>query len=229
MRAIFELWVTAVDQILARHLVIDAERDPAHRPVDLPLQLGAARRGSTARSARPRPRSAISPASASTHLDRHLQHLAARRADRQHRRIGLAPLLAQRRQHHVHDRVVMAQHRLQRLVEPARGVAIATRRGTRSRSRTGRGTGAACRCCGRHSCRGRSRTGRAPCDSGWSRCSCIMSWCGTSGGTLRIPSMSSEKAISRLGQSTISASAWRTIIVRATSWKVPRCGRPDGP
>jgi hypothetical protein len=41
-RAIFDDWVTAVDQVLARHLVIDAERDPAHRPVDLPLQLGAA-------------------------------------------------------------------------------------------------------------------------------------------------------------------------------------------
>jgi hypothetical protein len=56
-----------------------------------------------------------------------------------------------------------------------------------------------------------------------------MSWCGTPGGTLRMPSMSSEKAIRRVGQSTISVSAWRTIKVRATSWKVPRCGSPDGP
>src|SRR5258708_3640248 len=30
----------AVDQVLARHFVIDTERDPARGPVDLPLQLG---------------------------------------------------------------------------------------------------------------------------------------------------------------------------------------------
>jgi hypothetical protein len=41
--------------------------------------------------------------------------------------------------------------------------------------------------------------------------------------------MSSEKAIRRLGQSTISESACFTIKVRATSWKVPRWGRPLGP
>ena len=32
----------AVDQVLARHLVVDAERVPAHRPVGLPLQLAGA-------------------------------------------------------------------------------------------------------------------------------------------------------------------------------------------
>ena len=31
-----------IDQILAGHLVVDAERDPAHRPVRLPLQLAMA-------------------------------------------------------------------------------------------------------------------------------------------------------------------------------------------
>ena len=31
-----------IDQVLAGHLVVDAERDPAHRPVGLPLQLAAA-------------------------------------------------------------------------------------------------------------------------------------------------------------------------------------------
>ena len=30
-----------IDQVLAGHLVVDAERDPAHRPVRLPLQLAA--------------------------------------------------------------------------------------------------------------------------------------------------------------------------------------------
>ena len=33
-----------IDQVLAGHLVVDAERDPAHRPVGLPLQLASARR-----------------------------------------------------------------------------------------------------------------------------------------------------------------------------------------
>src|SRR5690606_20189075 len=32
----------AVGQVLAAHLVVDPEREPAHRPVDLPLQLGLA-------------------------------------------------------------------------------------------------------------------------------------------------------------------------------------------
>src|SRR5258705_5751438 len=32
----------AVDQVLARHFVVDPERDPARRPVDLPLQLAQA-------------------------------------------------------------------------------------------------------------------------------------------------------------------------------------------
>jgi hypothetical protein len=50
-------------------------------------------------------------------------------------------------------------------------------------------------------------------------------------GTLRKPSMSSEKAIRRvLIVSPVSArNAWRTIEVRATSPNVPICGRPDGP
>ena len=30
-----------IDQVLARHLVVDAERNPAHGPIGLPLQLGA--------------------------------------------------------------------------------------------------------------------------------------------------------------------------------------------
>ena len=41
--------------------------------------------------------------------------------------------------------------------------------------------------------------------------------------------MSSLKAISRVGMSLIASKAWRTIVVRSTSLKVPICGRPDGP
>ena len=46
-----------VDQVLAGHLVVDAEREPAHRPVGLPLQLAAAagdQRGHRARRSRDR-------------------------------------------------------------------------------------------------------------------------------------------------------------------------------
>ena len=41
--------------------------------------------------------------------------------------------------------------------------------------------------------------------------------------------MSSEKAISRVGRSESWWKAWRTMEVRATSPKVPMCGRPEGP
>ena len=40
-----------VDQVLARHLVVDAERRPAERPVGLPLALDAGRRSPAARPA----------------------------------------------------------------------------------------------------------------------------------------------------------------------------------
>ena len=56
-----------------------------------------------------------------------------------------------------------------------------------------------------------------------------ISWFGTLSGTLRSPSISSEKQISRVGTPVITSNAWRTIVVRATSPKVPICGRPDGP
>ena len=58
-----------------------------------------------------------------------------------------------------------------------------------------------------------------------------MSLFGTLSGTLRKPSMSSENANSRvLTLSSVSTrKAWRTMVVRATSPKVPICGRPDGP
>ena len=48
-------------------------------------------------------------------------------------------------------------------------------------------------------------------------------------GTLRKPSMSSEKQISRVGilSSVSTRKAWRTMVVRATSPKVPIWGRPE--
>ncbi len=41
--------------------------------------------------------------------------------------------------------------------------------------------------------------------------------------------MSSEKANSRVGMSESREKARRTMLVRATSPKVPMCGRPEGP
>ena len=117
----------AIGQVLAVHLVIDAQRIPAHRPVDLPLQLAhAAKRallddGAVLVGEADRARLGID------HLDRHLQHASGLRADRQHRRIGLAAFLAQRRQHDVEDLPVLAQHLPQSFVEGTRIVAIAGR------------------------------------------------------------------------------------------------------
>ena len=112
-----------IDQILARHLVIDAKRDPAHRPVHLPLQLGAAGKDRLL-DARALVVERDHAGLRVQHLDRDLQHLAAGRADREDGRIGAATLLAKRRQHDVENAVVAPQHRLQRLVETPRTIAI---------------------------------------------------------------------------------------------------------
>ena len=52
---------------------------------------------------------------------------AGARIDRQERRIGLRPLLAQRRQHDLHRRVEALQHLQQRRIELARRVALRRR------------------------------------------------------------------------------------------------------
>ena len=107
---------TAVGQVLAVHLIVHAQRHPAHGPVDLPLQLGL--------SAEDRLFDGLSLILEAhdarfgiDHLDRHLQHDAAGRAHRHDGRVGAAAFLAQRGQHDVHDLVEPAQHVLQRLVE----------------------------------------------------------------------------------------------------------------
>ena len=76
-----------------------------------------------------------------------------------------------------------------------------------------------------------SPKGSGTCVSGLPRCAAIMSRFGMLSGTLRKPSMSSEKAISLvLTLSPVSTrKACRTMLVRATSPNVPKCGKPDGP
>ena len=85
-----------IDQVLAGHFIVDAEREPAHRPVRLPLQLAMAA-GDRKRDALPGFGIVIGDR-AGLHVmrdDRHLQHHAGARADRQERRIGRRALLAQ--------------------------------------------------------------------------------------------------------------------------------------
>ncbi len=59
--------------------------------------------------------------------DRHLQHDAGRRIDRQERRIGGGALLAQGRQHDRHHSVEALEHFEQRVVEATRHVAVGRR------------------------------------------------------------------------------------------------------
>ncbi len=114
-----------IDQILAGHFIVDAERIPAHRPVRLPLQLAMA--------ASDRKRNALlgigivigDRAGLGVVLcDRHVEHEPGARTDRQERRIARRALLAQRRQHDRHHLLQPLQHAQQRGVEPARGVIL---------------------------------------------------------------------------------------------------------
>ena len=151
-----------IDQILAGHLVIDAERDPAHRPVRLPLQLAAPagdRRGHLLAVVWVLVGDGARIGVVGDH--RNLQDDAGLRIDRQKRRIGLRPLLAQRRQHDRHHLVEARENFQERGVEAARRVALRSPTRTRTRSRTDRERRAAARCCARQSLDG-CRTDRAP-------------------------------------------------------------------
>src|SRR5690606_18569566 len=85
----------AVDQILARHLVIDGKGRPAHGPVGLPLQLGMP---ASYWRFEPLAGVGIAPDDRAgielSFLNRHLHDNAGLRVDWQERRIGLRPLLA---------------------------------------------------------------------------------------------------------------------------------------
>ncbi len=109
-----------VDQVLAGHFVIDAERGPAHRPVGLPLQF-AVTAGDRHRDALAGFRIVIGDGAGLDVMrdDRHLQHNAGARADRQERRVAGGALLAQARQHDRHHLVEPFQHLEQRGIESA--------------------------------------------------------------------------------------------------------------
>ena len=118
-----------IDQVLAGHLVVDAERDPAHGPVRLPLQLAAPagdRRGHRLLGV-----GVFVGDGAGLGVvrdDRHLQHDAGLRD----RSAGTANRCAarssrKRRQHDRHHLVEALQHLEQRVVEAAGRVAVGRR------------------------------------------------------------------------------------------------------
>ena len=108
-----------IDQVLARHFVVDAQGMPAHRPVGLPLELAApagdrdGRRLACGIDVAHGARVLVAPD------DRHLQHPTRLRAERQERAPGRPPLRAQGGQDDAHDRVVMAEHVQKRRIERA--------------------------------------------------------------------------------------------------------------
>ena len=115
------------DEILAVHLVVDVEREPAAGPVGLPLQLDVAA-GHRRLDQRAVLVAIDDGAGVGVGLDhRHLQHAAGLGRDRQEDRVGRAPLLAQGRQHDGLHLVVVLQHGQQHLVEAARLVPIGRR------------------------------------------------------------------------------------------------------
>ena len=114
---------TEFDEVLARHLVVDAKRRPAERPVGLPLALHLAA-GHRLLDQLIRSRIAIDdgPGVDLGFEDRHLEDGAGGPADRQEGRVGLAALLAEARQHDRHHLLIGREHREQRLVEGAGAV-----------------------------------------------------------------------------------------------------------
>ncbi len=127
MRTILALNSAELNEILAVHLVVDVEREPAAGPVGLPLQLDVAA-GDRRLDQRAVLVAIDDGAGRRIGLDhRHLQHAAGLGRDRQEDRVGLLALLAQGRQHDRLHLVVMLQHGQQHLVEAARLVPIGRR------------------------------------------------------------------------------------------------------
>ena len=151
-----------VDQVLAAHLVVDAERGPAQRPVGLPLALDAPARD---RRLDLLPRLGIDVGDGAprraARQHRHLQDAAADRRDRQERRVGGAALGAQGRQDDVHHLVVDLEHPQQRRVEQAGLVALGRRQELVLEAELVEEARAASRCCGAQSSDTRWRRDRA--------------------------------------------------------------------
>ena len=108
-----------IDQVLARHLVIDAERIPAHRPIGLPLQFALSardRRFEFLLGRRIAPANRAGARVVSQH--RRLHDDARSRMNGQERRIGRRSLLAQRGQHDRLHLFKAIEHAQKRFIEP---------------------------------------------------------------------------------------------------------------
>ena len=117
--------VDGADQVLARHLVVDAERMPAHGPVGLPLQLAVAARHRDGHRLAVLVHVAHRARLGVAGRDGHLQHAAGLGAERQEGAVSGLPLGAQRRQDDAHDLVVAAKRVHERAVELAGAVGLA--------------------------------------------------------------------------------------------------------
>ena len=108
--------------ILAIHLKIDPKRRPARAKVRFPLQLHIAT------SNRHGPFLAVlivkgdGVGLGADLFHRHIEHPPGFRVKRQKDRIGLAPLFAQRGQHHLHDLIIFFNGASQHLVKLARAI-----------------------------------------------------------------------------------------------------------
>ena len=113
-----------IDQVLARHLVVHAQRAPAHGPIGLPLHLHLAA-GDTGLHHSPVGALVDDGAAFRMHFpDRHHQHLAGVRVDGQEGAVGRPPLRPQRRQDDVHDLLVMLQEQRRHRVELTGAIAV---------------------------------------------------------------------------------------------------------
>ncbi len=108
-----------VDQVLARHLVVDAEGGPAHGPVGPPLHLNRAAGDRNLGQLAVLVGEDDGAALQMTLHGRGLEHAAGLGAYRQERRIGGAALFAERGQHHRLDLLEPLQRPQQHLVETA--------------------------------------------------------------------------------------------------------------
>ncbi len=115
----------AVDQILAGHFIIDAQRQPAHRPIHLPLQLAmAAGDGDGDRVVGAGADVGDGARRDVAGHDGHLQHMAGDGIDGQERRVGGAAFGAEGGQDDAHHIIIMRQYPQQRRIEHAAGVAF---------------------------------------------------------------------------------------------------------
>ena len=119
----------AIDQVLARHLVIDIQRVPAHRPVRLPLQLA---RPTLHRRLKRLTTIGIAPNNSAcrgiARHHRHLHHNTSHRVDRQNRRVSRPPVRPERRQNNRHHLVVALKNPQQRRIEPTSRIILGRRR-----------------------------------------------------------------------------------------------------